>query len=367
VPTVLLYGHFDVQPAGALEEWDSPPFEPEVRDGWLYARGAADDKGNLFLLLKAAELLAHEGALPVDVRIACDGEEEVIGTSIVEFLQQDERGADACVIFDGAMPRRDVPFFFVGTRGLAYYHLRVRTGARDLHSGVYGGAALNATHALLEILSAVTATPPALRAGCAPPTAEEVEAWGELDPGEAVLAAQEATPSDGAAAAEFYARTLAAPAVDVHGLKGGEAELQKTVLPVEAEANVSVRIAPGQQVAEVAAAFENLVREATPAGATLELERWSSSPAGLVPTDEPALRLALDAFERTLGRRPLLVRCGGTLPIVPALVEKGIPTVHTGFDVPEGNVHAPNERLLLEYIPLGVEAARETLTAFRRL
>ena len=366
-PTVLLYGHFDVQPPGADEDWESPPFEPETRDGWLYGRGAADDKGNLFLLLKAVELLAREDALPVTVRIACDGEEEVIGTSIVEFLEEDERGADACVIYDGAMPRRGLPFFFVGTRGLVYYHLRVETGTHDLHSGFYGGAALNATHVLLQTLSAVATTPEALRVGSAPPTEDEVAAWRELDPGAEVLAGQGATPADSTAAAEFYQRTLTAPAVDINGLKGGEAELQKTVLPVEAEANVSIRLAPGQDVETTAAVFEDLLRSAAPAGARLELERRSSSPAGLVPTDVAAIRIALDTFEQTLGRRPLLVRCGGTLPIVPALVAKGIPVVHTGFDVPEGNVHAPNERLLLEYIPLGVDAARATLTAFQAL
>ena len=255
-PTVLLYGHFDVQPPGADEDWESPPFEPETRDGWLYGRGAADDKGNLFLLLKAVELLAREDALPVTVRIACDGEEEVIGTSIVEFLEEDERGADACVIYDGAMPRRGLPFFFVGTRGLVYYHLRVETGTHDLHSGFYGGAALNATHVLLQTLSAVATTPEALRVGSAPPTEDEVAAWRELDPGAEVLAGQGATPADSTAAAEFYQRTLTAPAVDINGLKGGEAELQKTVLPVEAEANVSIRLAPGQDVETTAAVFE---------------------------------------------------------------------------------------------------------------
>jgi acetylornithine deacetylase/succinyl-diaminopimelate desuccinylase-like protein len=364
VPTVLVYGHFDVQPPGAESDWASPPFEPEVREGWLYGRGAADDKGNLYLLLKAVESLAREGALPVDVRIACDGEEEVIGTSVVEFLEADERGADACVIYDGAMPRRGLPFFFVGTRGLVYYHLTVTTGAHDLHSGVYGGAAMNANHVLVELLSTVSATPERLRVGAVPPAPEEVEAWRELDPGATVLEGQGATPADRAAAAEFYERTLAAPAVDVHGLKGGEPDLQKTVLPVEAEANVSIRLAPGQEVEEVAAAFERLIADATPDGAKVELARRSSSPAGLVDTGAPPVRLALDAFEEALGRRPILVRCGGTLPIVPALVAKRIPVVHTGFDVPEGNVHAPNERLLLEYMPLGFEAARRTLVAF---
>ena len=271
------------------------------------------------------------------------------------------------MIYDGAMPRRGLPFFFVGTRGLVYYHVAVTTGAHDLHSGFYGGAAMNATHVLIELLSAVSSTPQLLRAGAVPPTEEEVEAWAELDPGAAVLADQGATPADSAAAEEFYARTLAAPAVDVHGLKGGEPDLQKTVLPVMAEANVSIRLAPGQEVEEVATAFERLIGDATPEGANVKLTRRSSSPAGLVDPGAVPIRIALDAFEEALGRRPVLIRCGGTLPIVPALVAKGIPVVHTGFDVPEGNVHAPNERLLLEYMPLGFEAARRTLVAFADL
>jgi acetylornithine deacetylase/succinyl-diaminopimelate desuccinylase-like protein len=366
-PTVLVYGHFDVQPAGSQDLWISPPFEPSVRDGWLYARGAADDKGNLYLLLKAVELLAGAGELPVNVRIACDGEEEVVGESIVEFLRADERGAAACLIFDGSMPRRDVPFFFAGTRGLVFLHLRIRTGAHDLHSGFYGGAALNASHALAEVLAAVVPMPEELNDGAVPPSEEELAALRELDSGTEVLASQGATPSDQRAAEEFYARTLASAALDVNGLKSGEAELQKTVLPVEAEANLSIRVAPGQDADAIAQTCERLLREAVPPGAEIEIERWSTSPPGLVPTDALPVRLAIDAFERVLGRRPLLVRCGGTLPVVPALVERGIPPVHTGFDVPEGNVHAPNERLLCEYVPVGVEAARETLWAFAAL
>ena len=366
-PTVLFYGHFDVQPPAPLEAWDSPPFEPTVRDGWIYARGAADDKGNLYLLLKAAALLAREGRLPVDVRVACDGEEETGGDSIVRFLAADERGADACVIFDGPMPKMDVPAFEVATRGLVYYHVRVRTGERDLHSGLYGGAAQNAVHALIRALSAVVAEPDELRRGIVPPTDEELAAWRELEPGAAVLADQGARPKDPLAAEDFYLRTFAGMAVDVNGIEGGEARLQKTVLPVEAQANVSIRLAPGQDVDEIAATFERLLRDAAPVGADVELERWASGPAGLVPADSPAVKLAQDAFERALGRRPLLLRSGGTLPIVPALAEKGIPTILSGFDVPEGNIHSPNERLLARYLPLGVSAAREMLLAFADL
>ena len=366
-PTVLLYGHFDVQPPAPLELWESDPFEPEIRDGWLYCRGAVDDKGNSYLLLKAARLLAEEGALPVNVRVAFDGEEEIGGHSIVDFLAADERGADACLIFDSGMPREDTPAFDLGVRGLVYFHVSLRTGERDLHSGMFGGAALNAVHALIRTLDAVVAMPDELRAGVIPPTDEELRSWQELDPGAAVLADAGAVPMDAGAAAEFYPRIYAGPAVDVNGLQGGEAVLQKTVLPVAAEANVSIRLAPGQDVEGISAAFERLLRDAAPPGAELEVQRRSSSPAGLIPADAPAVRLAQDAFEQVLGRRPLLLRTGGTIPLVPALSERDIPTILTGFALPGANVHSPNERLLARYLPLGVDAARETLVALAGL
>lgn len=366
-PTVLLYGHFDVQPPAPLDLWESAPFEPEVRDGYVYARGAADDKGNSYPLLKAAQELAREGSLPVNVRIAFDGEEEIGGHSIVDFLADDERGADACVIFDSAMPRLDTPSFDLGTRGLVYFHVRLRTGAADLHSGLFGGAALNAIHALMRALGAVVTVPEPLRAGVTPPTEEERLSWRQLDPGAEVLAAAGASPLDGEAASDFYARTFAGPSVDVNGIRAGEPDLQKTVLPVTAEANVSIRIAPGQDVDETAATFERLLRDAAPDAAELEIERWSSAPAGLIPPDAPAVKLAEAAFERALGRRPLLLRTGGTLPIVPALADKGVPTILTGFALPGSNIHSPNERLLERYIGIGAAAARETLLAFADL
>jgi acetylornithine deacetylase/succinyl-diaminopimelate desuccinylase-like protein len=366
-PTVLLYGHFDVQPAGDLSRWSSPPFAPEVRDGWLYGRGTADDKGQLYLLLRAATQLAAEGALPVNVRIVCDGEEETGGHSIVDFLESDERGADACVIFDANMVEPDVPVLYVGTRGLVYFHVSVRTGEKDLHSGVFGGAALNAAHVLVQLLAGLVGTPEPLRAGAIPPTAAELESWAKLPPGADVLAGEGARPASPEAAADFYRRTLASAALDVNGVAGGEAELQKTVLPVEAHANLSVRLAPGQDVDEIATALERLLRTSAPGGAELEIDRWGSSPAGLVPPDAPAIELASRAFERVLGRRPLLARTGGTLPIVPALAARGIPTVLTGFDVPGGNIHSPDERLLARYVPLGISAARELLLSFQEL
>lgn len=371
-PTVLCYGHFDVQPPAPLDAWETDPFEPTVRDGWLYARGTADDKGQLYALLKAAEVLSAAGELPVNVRFVCDGEEETGGHQVVEFIEQDERGADAAVIFDSAMLRPGAPVFHVATRGLVYFHVSVRTGERDLHSGVFGGAALNANHALMQALRGVMAgddgiPPEPLRAGVAPPTEDELAAWKELDPGSQVITEGGARPSDSDAAEQFYLRTWAQPAVDVNGLVGGEPHLQKTVLPVTAEANVSIRLAPGQDPDEIAPIFERLVKEAAPEGAEVKVERWSSASAGLIPPDSPAIRLGQDAFERVVGARPLLIRVGGTLPIVPALAGKGIPTIITGFDLPEGNIHSPNERLRVDHIPLSVEAAKELYREFAKL
>jgi acetylornithine deacetylase/succinyl-diaminopimelate desuccinylase-like protein len=362
-PTVLCYGHFDVQPPDPLELWDSPPFEPTVRDGWLYARGASDDKGQLYMLLAASRALAREGALPVNVRFACDGEEETIGTSLVEWLERDERGADAAVIFDSGFHRSGVPVFNVATRGLCYFHVRVRTGERDLHSGVFGGAAMNALHAMSQALAGILPRngrlPEALREGVVPAADQELADWDSLDPGASALAAQGATPSDPDAARDFYLRTWAEPSVDVHGVEGGSAHLQKTVVPVSAEANVSIRLAPGQDVETIAATAERLLRDNAPDGAVVEIVRLAASAPGSVDPARPAIQLGLDAFEHVLGVRPLLVRGGGTLPIVPALAARGIPTILTGFDLPGGNCHAPNERLLLDHLTLGVAAARE--------
>jgi acetylornithine deacetylase/succinyl-diaminopimelate desuccinylase-like protein len=370
-PTILVYGHFDVQPPAPLELWESEPFEPTVRDEWLYARGVADDKGQLWTLLKAAELLAREGRLPVNVRVACDGEEEVGGESIVEFLERDERGADACIIFDSAMERRGVPALCTATRGVMSFDLLVRTGARDLHSGVFGNAALNATHALAQALGGILPRdgrlPDALREGAAPPTHAESASWGELTPGAQVLSEAGAVPYDAAAAEEFYLRTTAEPSVDVNGILGGKPGLRNTTVPVEAQANFSVRLAPGQDVKTIAAAVERLVREAAPDGADVRLDLAAYARPGLVSPDSHAVQIAIEAFEEVFGRRPLLARSGGTLPIVPALVDQGIPTILSGIALPESNIHSPNERLLLEYLPLGVDVARKLYTRLAAL
>ena len=370
-PTVLCYGHFDVQPPDPLELWESDPFEPEIRGDYLYARGAVDDKGQLYMLLAGARELAQAGTLPVNVRFCCDGEEETGGHSIVEFLEADERGADAAVIFDSGMIRRDVPAFNLSSRGVVYFHVTLRTGERDLHSGVFGGAALNAAHALMTTLGALVARDgtlvDSLRKGITAPTAEEIAGWAHLPSGADELAEQGARAKDARAAEDFYWRTLAEPSIDVNGIATGSPHLQKTVIPVEAVANVSIRLAPGQTVAEIVPEVERILREAAPDNADLQVEQWSSAEPGLVPPDAKAVQLGLDAFERALGRRPALIRMGGTLPIVPAFVDKGIPSVITGFGLPDSQIHSPNERLVAEYVPLGIRAARELYLAFANL
>jgi acetylornithine deacetylase/succinyl-diaminopimelate desuccinylase-like protein len=370
-PTILSYAHFDVQPADPLELWETPPFELAERDGWLYARGVADDKAHLFMLIEAARQLASSGELPVNVRFLLDPEEESGGQGVVKWVASDGRGADAAIVFDGDTIERGVPTFYTALRGLCYFHVRVRTGERDVHSGLFGGAALNAMHALIQTFSAVLPRdgrlPEALRIGVAEPTAEEVAGWSAMTAGEKVLADVGARPADVAAAHEFYIRTWAEPSLDVHGLAGGSPDLVKTVLPVEARANVSIRIAPGQSVREVSTTFERLLRNAAPEGAELDVELVSHAEPGLVSPESPALSLAKEVFEDALGSPGVLVRVGGSIPVVSALAARGIPAIITGLATKDANVHSPNECFPAEYLTLGVDAVRETYLRLGRL
>jgi acetylornithine deacetylase/succinyl-diaminopimelate desuccinylase-like protein len=360
---VMIYGHFDVQPPAPLDLWESPPFELDERDGWFYARGIADDKGQLYTLLKAAELLRADNALPVNIRVACDGEEEIGGHSIVEFLEEDERGADACIIFDGGMTRPEQPEFALATRGLVGYHVNVRTGERDMHSGYYGGAALNAIHVLIQGLSALLARdgllPDQLRVGRTALSEIEVASLDKLPSGAQILAEAGAIPLDPRAEEQFYDRTWAEPSLDINGIHGGKPEFVNTTLVVEAEARFTIRLAPGQDPETVGSAAEKLFHAAVPKNAEVTLTRENAAPPGVFGPDSPAIQLGLEAFERAVGVRPILVRVGGTLPIYPALAEKGIPTIGTGFALRESNVHSPNERLRVEDVDRAVAAATE--------
>ncbi|HEX4745812.1 MAG TPA: M20/M25/M40 family metallo-hydrolase [Gaiellaceae bacterium] len=372
-PTVLCYAHFDVQPPDPLELWGSPPFELTHRDGRLWARGIADDKGNMFVLVEAVRQLATEGALPVNVRFAFDGEEEVGGDSIVDWVDADTGAADVAMILDGGMITREQPAFMVGVRGMVYLHLRVRTGTTDMHSGMYGAAALNATHALIAALGSVLPDaegrlPDELRAGVIPPSSEELAAWAQLPAGADQLASYGATPIAPGAAEEFYLRTFADTSLDVNGIASGSPDLVKTVLPVEARANVSLRLAPGQDPDRIRAAFERRVREALPAGAELTVETKNMARPALTPTDAPAIVLAGDAFAEVVGARPFLVRSGGTLPIYASLVGRGLPVIATGFGIEsECNVHAPNENVREDFLEVGVAAMRAVFTRLGEL
>jgi acetylornithine deacetylase/succinyl-diaminopimelate desuccinylase-like protein len=370
-PTVLVYNHFDVQPPEPLDLWESDPFELTVKDEWAYARGITDDKGQLFIMLKAAQRLVEAGALPVNLRFAYDGEEEIGGTTIVDWISQDERGADTGLIFDGGMVRVDVPAFGLGTRGLVGFDVKVTTGERDLHSGMYGGVALNAVHVLMACLSSVLAgdnglLPDVLRQGIVAPTPEELASWEALPNGADELALAGARPLDADAAAQFNIRTLAEPSADVVGIIGGKPGVRNTTLSVHAAGEVTIRLAPGQQVDVIGAAAEKLMRDAASAGADVEIV-WKGVPAGLMRPDAAPIKLCADAFEQVLGVRPLLVRSGGTLPIVPALADKGIQTVITGFGTPESSVHSPNERMLYRYFEQGIDVAAAVYTELGKL
>jgi acetylornithine deacetylase/succinyl-diaminopimelate desuccinylase-like protein len=367
-PTVLVYGHYDVQPPAPLELWDSDPFEAEERGEWLYARGVADDKGQLWMQLKAIEETLAAGPPPVTFRIVCDGEEETGGDAIVRFLTTDDGPVDACVAFDGWMKTRSTPELVVASRGLVALDVEVRTGERDLHSGHYGGTALNAIHALATALTALFPRdgrlPEPLRAGVTAPSPDEVEGWSALPPGAEELGRVGAAPLDDRAAEEFYERVFVEPSIDVTGILGGKPGLRNTTLVSRAAAGITIRVAPGQDAEQIAAAAEQLLRDALPEGATLELAAVDITPPAVLPRDTPVLEAARDAFEDVFGRRPLIVRVGGTLPITAALAAREIPTVMAGLALPDSHTHSPNERMLLETFPLGVAAARET---YRRI
>jgi len=367
-PTVLIYGHYDVQGIGDPAAWTTPAFAPTVRDGRLYARGAADDKGNFLPLLHVACALARDGALPVNVRVLIEGEEEVGGASVARWVAADERGADAAIVFDSGMEDPDTPAITVGLRGIVHTHLVVRTGARDVHQGLYGGAALNALNVLHRILAAVLpdeggVVRDELAAGVRPPTAVERASWARLTPGARMLAEAGARPVAPGAGEEFHERTGARPAVDLNHTEAGA---PRTVLPGEARGAVTLRLAPGQDAGAMQAVFEGLLREALPQGADLELSHHRGEPSWFDP-ESPALRLAGEALGRACGAEPVFVRSGGSIPVVADLASAGIPTIVSGFSLPDDAFHAPDESYRLRSLELGEAAAGELLRALAAL
>jgi acetylornithine deacetylase/succinyl-diaminopimelate desuccinylase-like protein len=368
-PTVLLYGHYDVQSPGPLEAWTSPPFAPEIRDGRIYARGAADDKGNVLPLLHVACALAREGALPVHVRILVEGEEEAGSDSVAEWVRADERLADCAIVFDSGMVDERTPAVTLGLRGMVMAQLEVRTAVRDLHSGIYGGSALNALHALHAMLGAVLPGPDGrlrdeLRAGIAPATDAERASWARLPAGADVLAAAGARPGYPGAGGEYYERNGADASLDVNAVIAGE---PRTMVPAVARATLSQRLAPGQEPEAIAAALERLLRDAAPAGADLTIADLQLAAPSLFAPDEPAIVLAAQALERACGVAPALVRSGGSIPVVAELAARGLPVVVTGFATEDDAFHAPNESFRVEGLRQGEAAARELLAAMAQL
>jgi acetylornithine deacetylase/succinyl-diaminopimelate desuccinylase-like protein len=358
-PTVLIYGHYDVQDPGDEAEWTTPPFEPDIRDGRLYARGACDDKGNFLPLLHVACGMADAGELPVHVRVLVEGAEETGSDDVNAWVAADARGADCAIAFDAGMLDPDTPALTVGTRGMVFATLEVRTGERPAHSGLYGGAALNAFHALHAALAGVLPgadgrLPEELRSGLTLPTPEELATWDALPDGATVLAEAGARPADATAAAEFHTRTMADASLDVHRITGGE---PRTIVPPVATCDLSVRLAPGQDPDEIAGALEALLRAGLPEGAELELSTALASPSRFDPA-APPLRIARSALERACGRDPALLRSGGTLPVLAAFSDRGIPAIVSGFGLPQDNFHAPDESFTLAGLELGLRAAR---------
>ena len=358
--TVLSYGHYDVQDPGPLDAWESPPFEPTERGGRLYARGAADDKGNFLPLLHVACELASAGELPVNVRFLVEGEEEVGSDSVMRYLRDQPPEVDCAIVFDSLMADERTPAINTGARGLVAGPVEVRTAARDVHSGIYGGAVLNATHVLMDVLRAVRPGPDGrvrdeLRAGVAEPGEAERESWARLPGGAEMLAEAGAVEVTAGAAGEFWDRTGGEPSVDVNMLTAGE---PRTVIPSVARAQLSMRLAPGQSAAPMAAELERLLREALPEGAELSVDFDLADPALFDPSD-PALQLAAGAFERACGTAPAFVRLGGTLPLLAVLAEQEVPTIVSGFALGADAFHAPNESYRLESLRLGELTAGE--------
>ncbi|HEX2412547.1 MAG TPA: M20/M25/M40 family metallo-hydrolase [Solirubrobacteraceae bacterium] len=367
-PTVLVYGHYDVQDPGDESLWTTPPFEPDIRDGRLYARGACDDKGNFLPLLHVACAMAEAGELDVHVRVLVEGAEESGTDDVNQWILADERGADCAIVFDAAMLDPHTPAVTVALRGIVFATLEVRTGERIAHSGLFGGAALNAFHALHAALARVLPGPDGrlpedLRVGVEPPTPEELASWDSLPDGATVLAEAGARPADARAAAEFYTRTTADASLDVHRIAGGDA---RTIVPPTASCDLSVRLAPGQDPPEIAAALEALLRDGRPEGAELELTTVLAAPSSFDPGTE-ALRLARGALARACGRDAVLIRSGGSIPALAAFAERGIPTLVSGFALPQDNFHAPDESYAISSLDLGRRSARALYEDLSRL
>ncbi|HME08380.1 MAG TPA: dipeptidase [Bryobacteraceae bacterium] len=367
-PTLLLYGHYDVQPPDPLEEWKSPPFEPDIRDNNIYARGSSDDKGQTLILINAvAGLLRQHGRLPVNVRFLIEGEEEVSGEHIEAYVNSKPAGlqADAAVICDTEMFAPELPTICVGLRGIVYGELVVQSARQDLHSGVYGGAAPNALQAAAEIICALKdrngrILVPGFYDRVVPPSAKERAAWARLpfneeDYREHEVGVKQLTGEPGI---PLFERTWARPTLEVHGIRGGFiGEGAKTVIPARAVAKISTRLVADQSPDEAAAQIQAAVKAVCPPSVDAEFRIVHSAPPSLVNPDNRFITAAAGAMEQVFGKPTVYVRSGGSIPIVSAFEGAlGIPSVMMGFGLPDDNLHAPNEKLHLPNFFRGIEA-----------
>lgn len=361
-PTVMIYGHYDVQSADPLDAWESPPFEPEVRNGRLYGRGTADDKGNFYPLLYVACELAGNNELPVNVRVLLDGEEEVGGDSATKWVLADARGADAAVIFDAEMLDEKTPAICLGVRGIIAAKLHVKTARVNMHSGLYGGSVLNALHVIHQMLAQVMPGPDGLlrdelRKGVVPPAAEEIESWKQLPDPAALFEEAGGRPIHPGSAATYYAQNWADASLDVAGIDGGDAHQLRTIVPAEAWAHFNVRLAPTQDFNEMRAVVEELLMSAAPPNADVEFSAHGENGA-VFDANDPAVMLSAEAMGEACGKEPALIRSGGSIAALAGFARRSIPAVLTGFTLTEDALHAPNESYRLESLELGERSAR---------
>jgi acetylornithine deacetylase/succinyl-diaminopimelate desuccinylase-like protein len=355
-PTVLCYGHFDVQPPDPLEQWESPPFEPTERNGNLYARGSADDKGQVFSHIKAIEAIkAIYGRVPVNVKFLIEGEEEVGGQSVAEYVAANPRKlkADVALVSDTEMYAPGLPTLNIGLRGLLYMEIESRGPMRDLHSGLYGGAAPNAVFGLIELLAKAKDANghiqiPGIYDDVEPPSSEEKESWKHLpfDEEEYLKTEVGSTELTGEPEYSVFERTWARPTLEVHGIAGGFTGVgAKTVIPAKAVAKVSIRLVPRQDPQKVVRMVQQWVRENAPRGIQCEVRVLSAGPGLMVNPDHPAIRVAAKAFSDIFGKPTVFTRSGGSIPIVGDFATHlGIPTILMGFGLPDDGLHSPNEK-----------------------
>jgi len=372
-PTILFYGHYDVQPPDPLDEWKSAPFEPEVRGDNIYARGACDDKGQVYIQIKAVEgLLKTTGKLPVNVKFLLEGEEETGGEHIEAYVKTKppRLRADAAVICDTEMFAPELPTICVGLRGLVYYELTVQGADHDLHSGVYGGAAPNSMQAMAEIICALKDRDghiliPGFYDRVVPPSPKESEAWARLpfDEREYTETEMGARELVGEPGVPLFDRVWARPTLEVHGIRGGfTGEGAKTVIPARAVAKISTRLVAAQRLDESIAQMQAAVKAACPRGVTAELKVLSSGEPSLTNPNNPYIHAAAGALKQVFGKETVYIRSGGSIPIVGVFDRNlGIPSVMMGFGLPDDNLHAPNEKFHLPNFYRGIEAVARYL------